>query len=129
MRALATTGIVLGLILSLLSQAPIAEGDTTSDSSQLTLSLMAHKRRFKPKEQVKFDIMVTNSGKEPVYIFGTLGVGYSASLIVHVRNAAGKDVQPLFDDLTFESPNDKSVFVKLLPYHFLGKIFSRRPTS
>lgn len=96
------------------------KSDTTPDSSRLTLSISAHKRRFKPKEQVKFDVMVTNSGKEPVYIFGTLDVGYSASLVVHVRNAAGEDVQPLFDDLTFESPDDKSAFVKLIPDHFLG---------
>ena len=66
---------------------------------------------------------MTNLGKEAVYVFGTLDWGYSASLLLHIRDASGKEVQPLFDDLTFVSSDDKSAFVKLLPYHFLGTNF------
>lgn len=43
-----------------------------------------------------------------------------SGFVVQVRNAAGNDVEPFFDDLTFESPDEKSAFVKLIPNHFLG---------
>jgi hypothetical protein len=69
--------------------------------------------------------MLTNSGKEDVYIFGTLDWGYSASFVLKVHDASGKEVTPLafFDDLTYASPHDNSAFVKLLPNHFLGTNF------
>lgn len=69
--------------------------------------------------------MLTNSGKEPVYIFGELDFGYSASFVLRVRDASGKEIQPVgrFDDLTLISPRDTSAFVKLLPHHFFGTNF------
>ena len=95
------------------------------NANGLTVSLIAQKRRYKRNDQLKLDVMLTNSGKEAVYIFGELDWGHSASFVLRARDASGKEVQPVgfFDDLTFSSPNDKSAFVKLLPYHFLGTNF------
>jgi hypothetical protein len=93
--------------------------------SGLKVNLIAHKRRYKRTDQLKLDVVLTNTGKEPFYIFGTLDWGYSASLVFHIRDASGKLVEPrgFLDELTSSSPEDKSAFVKLLPHHFLGTNF------
>lgn len=93
--------------------------------SRLRVSIVAQKRRYKRNDQLKFDVMLTNSGKDAVYIFGQLDWGISASFDLRVHDASGKEVQPVgrFDDLTVVSTSDKSAFVKLLPSHFLGTDF------
>jgi len=128
MKVLLILGLVLGLIASLTNHSAIAKGDETQakyeqNAKGLVLSIIAPKRRYKPTDQIKFDVMLTNSGKEAVYIFGTLDFGYSASLQLHIHDTSGKEVQPFFDDHTSASPDDKSAFVKLLPDHFLGTNF------
>ena len=107
------------------AQEPKEKASVAQNANQLSVSLIAPKRRYKRNDQLKLDVMLTNSGKEPIYIFGELGWGHSASFVLRVRDASGKEVQPVgfFDDLTFSSPNDKSAFVKLLPSHFLGTNF------
>jgi hypothetical protein len=69
--------------------------------------------------------MLRNSGGRDVYVFGTLDWGYSASLMFYIRDAAGKEVQPLLspDSQTYVSPDDKSAFVKLRADHFLGTTY------
>jgi hypothetical protein len=95
------------------------------NSSRLRVSIIAQKRRYKRKDQLKLDVMLLNPGKDAVYIFGQLDWGISASFDLRVHDASGKEVQPVgrFDDLTLVSPSDKSAFVKLLPSHFLGTDF------
>lgn len=130
MKVLLVLGLAFGIIVNLTSHAANAKGceENAADKQKangLQVSLIAHKRRYKRTDQLKLDVMLTNSGKEAVYIFGTLDWGYSASFVLHIRDASGKEVEPVgfFDDLTFASPDDKSAFVKLLPYHFLGTNF------
>jgi hypothetical protein len=116
--------LVFVLVAGLLTHSATAKGQKAiNKQNQLELSIIADKRRYKATEQLRFNVLLMNSGKEDVYIFGTLDFGYSASLILHIRDASGKEVQPFFDDLTFASPNDTSAFVKLLPDHFLGTKF------
>lgn len=126
MKVLLTVALILGFVVNITAETASDRGDETrasNDVRELELSIVPHKRRYKPSDQIKFDVMLTNSGKEAIYIFGTLNWGYSASLRLYIRDASGKEVQPLFDDLTFESANDQSAFVKLLPNHFLGTNF------
>jgi len=91
----------------------------------LEVSIISRKSRYKVTDQIQLDVMLSNSGKETVDVFGTLDWGYSASFVLHIRDASGKEVKPrgFFDDPTFTSPDDKSAFVKLLPHHFLGTNF------
>ena len=89
----------------------------------LEVSIIAHKLRYKPNDQMQLDIVLTNYGKRDVFIFSELEFGSAASLLIHIRDASGKEVQPFFDDHTSTSPDDKSAFVKLLPRHFLGTNF------
>lgn len=55
------------------------------NANGLSVSLIARKRRYKRSDQLKLDVMLTNSGKEAVYIFGTLDWGQSASFVLRVR--------------------------------------------
>jgi hypothetical protein len=130
MKIILILGLVLGFVVSLTSQVVSAKEHQASvtnkqNVSGLEVSIIARKGRYKLTDQIQLDVMLSNSGKEAVYIFGTLDWGYSASFILHIRDASGREVQPrgFFDDPTFTSPDDKSGFVKLLPHHFLGTYF------
>jgi hypothetical protein len=130
MKVLLVLGLAVGIIVNLTSHAANAKGREENAAEKqkanvLQVSLIAHKRRYKRTDQLKLDVILTNSGKEAVYIFGTLDWGHLASFVLHIRDASGKEVEPVgfFDDLTLASPDDKSAFVKLLPYHFLGTNF------
>jgi hypothetical protein len=62
-----------------------------------------------------------------IFIYGTLGWGYSASLTFTLRDASGREIQPQIfpDDLTYPiSPDDTTAFVKLRPKHYLGNDFA-----
>jgi hypothetical protein len=52
-------------------------------------------------------------------------LGYSASLVLHVRDASGKKIEPVvvFDAQTFTSPDDKGAFLKQRPNHMVGATF------
>jgi hypothetical protein len=69
--------------------------------------------------------MLRNSREEDIYVFGTLDFGYSASLVLHIRDASGQEIEPkvLFDALTHASPDDKEEFIKLHSNHFVGTVF------
>lgn len=128
-KILLLLGLAFGIIIlttaTANAQAREVNGSDEQKPRGLQVSLVAHKQRYKRTHQLKLDVMLINSGKEAVYVFGTLDWGYSASLVLHIHDASGKEVQPFgrFDDLTFASPEDKSAFVKLLPHHFLGTNF------
>src|SRR5215467_1616488 len=100
MKVFLIFGLLMGLVLSIPTYAASAktkEAWTFNEQNLrgLELSIILHKHRYKPTDQITFDVMLTNSGKEAVYIFGTLDWGYSASLILHIRDASGKEIQPL----------------------------------
>jgi hypothetical protein len=69
--------------------------------------------------------MLRNSSERDVYIFGTLDWGYSSSLMFYIRDASGKEIQPLLslDAQTYASSDNTSEFVKLGPDHFLGTTY------
>ena len=130
MKLLLALSLALGAIVNFTSQGGTAQdrGESVVRKEKpigLQVSLVAHKRRYKRTDQLKLEVMLTNSGKANVYVFGTLDWGSSASFVLHIRDASGKEIVPagLPDDLTFASPDDKSAFVKLLPDHFLGTNF------
>jgi len=94
-----------------------------NENKSLEISLVPDKFAYKPNDQITVQAMLTNSTRDTLYVYGVLGWGYSASLTFHVIDANGRDVEPqTFDDsLTPPVPrNDRSVFVKLFPQHFLG---------
>src|ERR1044072_9163348 len=92
---------------------------------RLELSLVSQKRKYRRNDQFKIQVMLRNSGERDVYIFGTLDWGYSSSLMCYIRDASGREIQPLLspDAHTYASPVDTSAFVRLGPDHFLGTTY------
>lgn len=129
MKLFLVVALVLGAIAHLANQ-PMMAGDrkvtaVSQKAEGLKVSIVAPKRKLRRTEQLKLLVMLINSGKEDVYVVGTMEWGYSASLLFHIRDASGKEIEPIGfpDDQTFVSPDDKSAFVKLHPNHFLGTNF------
>jgi hypothetical protein len=93
--------------------------------SRLQVSILPSKRRYKLNEQFKMLVMLMNSGKKEIYVFGTLEWGHLASFLFHIHDASGKEIRPRAfpDDQTLVSREDRNSFVKLLPNHFLGTDF------
>jgi hypothetical protein len=120
----------LGLILvTLLSLGNIRTGanqqkenDDPSTKEGLKISLISPKVKFRRSEKIMLHVMLSNITSKNLYLLGSLGWGYNASLLLHVRDAAGKEIDPegFPDDQTFVDPLDESTFVKLPPRQFIG---------
>src|SRR5215510_13814325 len=126
MKILLIIGLVFGLIVNPAnhrSDSKWCDENATDkqNAKALNVSLIARKRRYKPTDHFNLDVVIANTGTHDVYILSELNWGPAASLVIHVRDASGREVQPqgFFDDHTFVSPDDLSAFVKLLPHHFL----------
>ncbi len=120
----------LGLILvTLLSLGTIRttgkqqkENNDSSTKEGLKISLISPKARYRRSEKITLHVMLNNISSNNIYLLGSLGWGYNASLLLHVRDAAGKEIDPVGfpDDQTFVDPLDESTFVKLPPRQFIG---------
>ena len=98
-----------------------------SDTSTIQLILSSEKLRYGRNDDISLTAMVKNQSLRDVFVYGNLEWGYYASLTLCVRDAAGREIQPNFiaDAIThFDNPEDSSQFVKLLPFHFLGKAYN-----
>ena len=98
-----------------------------SDTATVELILSSEKLKYNRNDEISLTAMVKNQNLRDVYIYGNLEWGYYASLTLCVRDAAGKEISPKFiaDAVThFDNPEDSSQFVKLLPFHFLGKAYN-----
>ena len=128
MKLLLVAGLVLGAMISLTGgQASEREQSPTIEQRLrgVQLSLISHKRRYNRNDQLRLDLLLRNSREEDIYVFGTLDFGYRASVVLHIRDASGKEIEPriMFDAPTQASPDDKEAFIKLRSNHFIGTIF------
>ena len=120
----------LGLILLILlspgnirtSAAQQKQNNDPSAKAGLKISLISPKLKYRRSEKIKLHVMLSNITHENIYVLGSLGWGYNASLLLHVRDASGKEVDPegFPDDQTFVDPLDETAFVKLPPRQFIG---------
>ena len=122
--------MALGIIVSPWSeiekgQQPKRDATVAQKALGLELFLVVDKRRYKPTDELKLQVMLSNPTNQPVYVYRTLDWGISASLSLQLRDVSGKQIVPEFapDAQTYDSPDDKSGFVKLGPDHFLGANF------
>jgi hypothetical protein len=96
----------------------------TQKTSQLKLSLVADKRIFRHDDYFRLHAMLINTDYvNDIFVYGTLGWGYSASLTFTLRDSSGREIHPQIvpDDLTPPlTPDDTTAFVKLRPQHYLG---------
>ena len=121
--ALAFAGLISFACPAAHAQEPAAKAIVEQDT--LELSIVSQKRNYKRGDQFILQAMLLNSGGDDVYVFGTLDWGYSASLMFHIRDASGKEIEPLLvpDPPPSGIPDDNSAFVKLRPDHFLGNSY------
>lgn len=122
--------LAFGIIVGALSepenaQQPNVAVTVAEKTHGLELVLVVDKRRYKSSDELKIQVMLSNPTNKPVYVFRTLDWGISASLSLQLRDASGKQIEPEYapDGQTYDSPDDKSAFVKLGPDHFLGASF------
>src|SRR5882672_3949333 len=103
MKLFLVLGLIFGIIFNFASYAARSKERTESGvvkqkAKGLEVSVVADKRRYKRSDHLKLQVMLINSGDDPLYIYGTLEWGYSASLTLHVRDVEGKEVQSRFLD-------------------------------
>lgn len=122
--------VFLGLLLGVVGIFGAPKTQELSSPKQgthekaLELTIRSDKRRYKKRDNIRIDVTLTN--KHPareMFVYGTLGWGYRASLTEIISDSTRKRVSPkiISEDLTPPiSGNDMSLFVKLLPKHFLG---------
>ena len=93
----------------------------------MELRIVSDKKRYKRSDKIRIDVMLTNKDYvREIFVYGKLGWGYRASLTDIIRDARGKRISPKMfsDDLNIPiSRGDTSLFVRLLPNHFLGTHF------
>jgi len=76
--------------------------------------------------KLKVTISLLNDGVHPLTVYGELLRGYAGGIVLHVKDASGKDVPPksLDDDLV-PPPSPRSQgngrFLTLFPGHFWGR--------
>lgn len=135
MRAPLVLGLILGAFLSLASYDGWTSERWESQSlkqkvNPLELSLVTDKRIYKRNDDLRLHAMLINTHYlNDIFIYGTLGWGYSASFTFTLRDALGKEIHPQIvpDDLTPPiSPDDTTAFVKLRPKHYLGTDFAAK---
>lgn len=128
MKLLLAIGLALGTIFGL-NGGNAKTGEQSAAANQrlsgVQLSLVAQKRRYKRRDQLRLDVLLRNSREEDIYVFASLNFGHSASLLIHISDASGKEIEPtvMFDAQTHASPNDKEAFLKLGSNHFIGTTF------
>ena len=125
MRAL-HFGLILVTLLSLGNIRTTAnqqkQNNDPSTKEGLKISLISPKVRYQRSEKIKLHVMLNNITSQNIYVLSSLGWGYNASLLLHVRDASGNEIDPegFPDDQTFVDPLDESTFVKLPPRQFIG---------
>ncbi len=93
-----------------------------STKEGLKISLISPKAKYRRSEKITLHVMLNNISSTNIYVLGSLGWGHNGSLLLHVRDATGKEIDPVGfpDDQTFVDPLDESTFVKLPPRQFIG---------
>ena len=131
LKGTAMKALNLGLILvTLLSLGNIRtranqqkQNRDPSTKEGLKISLISPKVRYRRSEKIELHVMLNNITPQNIYVLGSLGWGYNASLLLHVRDASGKEIDPegFPDDQTIVDLQNESSFVKLPPRQFIGR--------
>ena len=98
------------------------QNNDPSTKEGLKISLISPKVKYRRSEKIKLHVMLSNITPKNIYVLGSLGWGYNASLLLHVRDASGKEIDPegFPDEQTIVDPMDEGAFVRLPPRQFIG---------
>jgi len=126
---LSLVGLIIGFFLSFASHVTGTNETQENDvkAIDLEVSLVADKHSYKAGDRIKLEVTLTNSNAvKDLFVYGTLQFGSRASFTLFRRDSNGLEVPTRFIDDAWELPpkaNDRSAFVKLLPFHFLGTTY------
>jgi len=126
---LSLVGLIIGFFLSFASHVTGTNETQENDvkAIDLEVSLVADKHSYKAGDRIKLEVTLTNSNAiKDLFVYGTLQFGSRASFTLFHRDSNGLKVPTRFIDDAWQIPpkaNDRSAFVKLLPFHFLGTTY------
>jgi len=106
-----------------LTKVGVIIDSTPLDKPALKVLVSADKEKYKVGDQIKLTVSLLNDSNQELFLYGYLSWGYSSSFTLRITELTGREVMPegLDDSITPPPPsNDKSVYVKLNPKHFLG---------
>ncbi len=97
-----------------------------ANGSSLKVTLRTDKDSYRLGDDITVQVLLTNESKSPLYIYAPLEWGESASISIWLKDAlSGKDVPEYFiPDAVTPPPASKEDFVKLLPEHVFGVVFT-----
>jgi hypothetical protein len=97
------------------------DGDGDSQFA-LEVRLRSDKPVYKMGETISLQVSLLNRSEQPIYLYGILDWGLSASLSLRVMDQGNKEIPRKFlDDALTPPPSDlSSFFVPLFPDHFFG---------
>lgn len=130
MKVLLILVLVLGLFFTFARHSAGSKESPENDvvnqnASDLEVSIASDKRTYKPGDRIKLEVkLINDNAVKDIFVYGTLQFGLRASFMLFRRDAKGKEVPTRFIDTGSELPpksNDTDAFVKLRPFHFLGK--------
>lgn len=130
MKVLLLLVLAIGFLFSFASQSArtkeLRENDAIKqNASDLEVFLAADRRTYKPGDRIKLEVkLINNNAVKDIFVYGTLQFGLRASFMLFRRDTKGKEIPTRFIDTGSELPpksNDPGAFVKLRPFHFLGK--------
>jgi len=96
------------------------------EGSPLEVTLKTDRDSYKLADEITVQVLLTNKSKSPLYIYAPLEWGESASISIWLKDAlTGKDIPEYFiPDALTPPPGSKEDFVKLLPDHLFGVVFT-----
>lgn len=110
--------LVVGILVMIISTAGLG-----GKAPPLRLRLSTAAGQYRLGESIEMDVRLENVSDDLVTVFGGLRWGHAGGLVLHVVDAAGREVQPknLDDDMIPPSVLKKpSAYVTLQERHFLG---------
>src|SRR5580704_3465696 len=121
-------GLSLGAVWGQSSASSAKVRGMTSEGSPLEVTLKTDRDSYKLGSEITLQVLLTNKSESPMYIYGTLDWGQSASLSLWLKDAvSGKDVPEEFiADALPPPPGSKDEFVKLLPEPVYGVVLRSR---
>jgi hypothetical protein len=110
--------LVVGTLVMIMSTASFG-----GQPAPLRLHLSTSAGEYRFGESIEMDVRLENVSDDLVTVFGSLRWGQAGGFVLHVEDAAGRDVQPknLDDDMIPPSVLKKpTAYVTLQERHFLG---------
>jgi len=114
---------VVGTALALALVAAVAFEAADDTKPPLTVEVRPDRHEYALSDQIRLDVVLRNNGDKPLTVFGQLGWGFGAGLVLSIVDEQGRRVEPEsldHDELPPSATTNEKDLVRLYPNHFLG---------